>query len=42
MTMVKLTKKYSTADVKEHANFSAESNNDNGVYNIIHKYAVSL
>lgn len=28
--------------VKKHARFIAESNNDNGVYNIIHKYAVSL
>lgn len=29
-------------DVKKHANFVAESNNDNGVYNVIHKYAISL
>lgn len=29
-------------DVKKHANFIAESNNDNGVYKIIHKYAVSI
>lgn len=29
-------------DVKKHANFIAESNNDNGVYKAIHKYAVSL
>lgn len=29
-------------DVKKHANFIAESNNDNGVYKVIHEYASSL
>ncbi|WP_411678922.1 HAD family hydrolase [Clostridium thailandense] len=29
-------------DVKEYANFIAESNNDNGVYKVINEYAVSL
>jgi len=29
-------------DVKKYANFIAESNNNNGVYKVIHKYAVSL
>ncbi|MFD3158109.1 Cof-type HAD-IIB family hydrolase [Haloimpatiens sp. FM7330] len=29
-------------DVKKHARFVAQSNNDNGVYNVINKYAVSL
>ncbi|KZL90593.1 Cof-type HAD-IIB family hydrolase [Clostridium magnum] len=29
-------------DVKKHANFIAESNNNNGVYNIINNYAASL
>lgn len=29
-------------DVKKHANFVAESNNDNGVYNVISKYTASI
>jgi Cof subfamily protein (haloacid dehalogenase superfamily) len=29
-------------DVKKHANFIADNNNDNGVYNVIYKYASSL
>ncbi|MCY6355315.1 HAD family hydrolase [Clostridium sp. ZS2-4] len=29
-------------DVKKHAKFVAESNNDNGVYNVIYKYTSSL
>ncbi|AKA69710.1 HAD family hydrolase [Clostridium scatologenes] len=29
-------------DVKEHANFIAENNNNNGVYNVINKYAASI
>ncbi|MBC8062576.1 MAG: HAD family hydrolase [Clostridiaceae bacterium] len=29
-------------DVKKHANFIADSNNNNGVYNIIYKYASSM
>mgnify|MGYP001036275545 CR=1 FL=1 len=29
-------------DVKEHANFVARSNNDDGVYNVIYKYASSI
>lgn len=29
-------------DVKKHANFVAESNNKDGVYNVIYKYAASL
>ncbi len=30
------------SDVKNHANFIADSNNNNGVYNVIYKYAASL
>ncbi|WPC40495.1 Cof-type HAD-IIB family hydrolase [Clostridium sp. JS66] len=29
-------------DVKKHANFIAENNNKNGVYNVINKYAASI
>lgn len=29
-------------DVKKHANFIAQSNNENGVYKVIHEYAASL
>jgi Cof subfamily protein (haloacid dehalogenase superfamily) len=29
-------------DVKKHANFIADNNNNNGVYNVIYKYASSL
>lgn len=29
-------------DVKKHAKFVAPSNNENGVYNVVHKYAASL